>query len=399
MSHLPEIYQSEAALVNGAAKDPLLRVLQLGKGWFTATSGGGLDRVFAALMRYLPRERVEVDGLVVGDEISGTGRATKGVSQNDRPVAERLWAFRKTVRERIEHASYDLIASHFALYAAGVLDLVQSYPHVVHFHGPWAGESQAEGASPLNVKVKAALERRVYGRADRFIVLSEAFGKLLEETYGVAGARIRVVPGGVDVGRFDTGRTREEAREALGWPADRPIILCVRRLAHRMGLEGLTSAMKQVRARLPDALLLIAGTGPLQDALETRIREKELGGHVHLLGFVPDKQLPLAYRAADVSVVPSLRLEGFGLITVESLAAGTPVVVTPVGGLPETVQGLSEHLILPDCSVEALGARLTEVLLGTLPVPGEKDCRAYVREHFDWPVIARRVRSVYEEVL
>jgi glycosyltransferase involved in cell wall biosynthesis len=105
--------------------------------------------------------------------------------------------------------------------------------------------------------------------------------------------------------------------------------------------------MRTVRRIHPEVLLLIAGKGPLHDALSARIEDLGLQRHVRLLGYVPDADLALAYRAADLSVVPTVALEGFGLITVESLAAGTPVLVTPVGGLPETVQALAPNLILP----------------------------------------------------
>ena len=104
-----------------------------------------------------------------------------------------------------------------------------------------------------------------------------------------------------------------------------------------MGLENLVDAMVRVHAEVPDALCVVVGRGKLRDQLVARIARKNLQSHVQLLGFVPDEQLPFLYRAADLTVMPSLSLEGFGLSAVESLAAGTPVLVTPVGGLPEVV--------------------------------------------------------------
>jgi glycosyltransferase involved in cell wall biosynthesis len=149
----------------------------------------------------------------------------------------------------------------------------------------------------------------------------------------------------------------------------------------------------------PDALLLIAGKGPMREKLAARIQSMDLDDHVRLLGFVPDDDLPYAYRAANFSVVPTTEHEGFGLITIESMAAGTPVLVTPVGGLPETVRALSDALVLPSASPQAVQDGLTAALDGTLSLPNSEACKAHVRARFDWPVIAQQVRRVYEEVL
>jgi glycosyltransferase involved in cell wall biosynthesis len=156
-----------------------------------------------------------------------------------------------------------------------------------------------------------------------------------------------------------------------------------------MGLEDLIDAMASVRRSVPDALLLIVGRGTLDTELRERVAAIGLQDHVRLLGALPDAQLPLIYRAADVSVVPTLSLEGFGLTTVESLAAGTPVLVTPVGGLPEAVRDLSEALVLG----------LTDALRGNLRLPDAYACRRYVRERFDVPVIAAKVAQVYREAV
>jgi glycosyltransferase involved in cell wall biosynthesis len=98
-------------------------------------------------------------------------------------------------------------------------------------------------------------------------------------------------------------------------------------------------------------------------------------------------------------VVPTVALEGFGLVTVESLASGTPVVVTPVGGLPEVVGDLAPDLILPDPSPAAIADRLAAILGGRLRLPDAEACRRYARDRFGWEVVARRTRQVYEEAL
>src|SRR5471030_2178982 len=193
--------------------------------------------------------------------------------------------------------------------------------------------------------------------------------------------------------------SRSDARRRLQLPQDRPVVLAVRRLVRRMGLEDLIEAMKRVKAKQPDVLLLIAGKGRLAEELQTRIADAGLEHNVRLLGFVPDHDLAALYRAADVSIVPTVALEGFGLITVESLASGTPVLVTPVGGLPEAVAPLSSNLVLPSTGVDAIAEGLIGALNGTLKLPDADACRRYARENFDNSVIAKRVASVYSEAI
>ncbi len=90
----------------------------------------------------------------------------------------------------------------------------------------------------------------------------------------------------------------------------------------------------------------LPGRGPLEHELRAQATASGLGERILFTGFVPDDDLPKIYAAADFSIVPSEALEGFGLTTLESLACGTPVLVTPVGGLPETVASFDRSLIL-----------------------------------------------------
>lgn len=382
----------------GVAPVATIDTLQLGMSWFPEQAGNGLDRVYHALVHHLPKAGVNVRGLVVGTDRVGAdsqGRVSSFAGE-EAPLLNRWWGARNAVKSHIRRGAPDLVASHFALYTAPVLDLLGGLPLVVHFHGPWAQEGRVEGESATRAWVKDLLERSVYSRGDRFVVLSDAFREELCTQFRVPVDRVRVVPGGVDTTRFDTGMTIAKARERLGWPQGRPIVLAVRRLARRMGLEGLIDAVDVVRERVPDILLLIAGRGALADELQARIRAAGLGQHVRLLGFVAEGDLAVTYRAANLTVVPTVALEGFGLVTVESLAAGTPVLVTPNGGLPEVVRGLSPDLVLP--STEAMAEGLVGALRGGVPLPSSEECQGYARSRFDWSAVALRTRAVYEEV-
>ncbi len=310
----------------------------------------------------------------------------------------RLRGARKVLRELLRDERPDLVASHFAMYTLPIVDQLRKRPFVMHFHGPWALESQIEGGSLPTITAKRQIERTIYRRADRAVVLSQAFAELLHRAYGVPEEKIRIIPGAVDLDRFTASPSRAVAREQLGWPTDRPILLTVRRLVHRMGLQQLIEAMSLIRQRVPEALLMVAGSGALRPELEAQVKELQLDQNVRFLGFVPEELLPSIYRATDVSVVPTLALEGFGLVAAESLAAGTPALVTPVGGLPEIVRELSDRLLFASGKPSDLAAGLTSALCESASLPSEEACRAYAEAKFSRKLMTSRIVQVYREV-
>jgi glycosyltransferase involved in cell wall biosynthesis len=379
---------------------PSIHSLQIGMHWFPERAGG-LDRMYYSLVGALPGAGVEVRGVVAGSPkvAEDSGGAIQGFGSAARALPLRLMDARRALRREIRQRRPDVISSHFALYTFPGLDVTRGIPQVSHFQGPWADESFVEGAATLSQRIKHSLEQSVYERSSRLIVLSNAFGEILTRRYGISPERVRVVPGCVDTAQFDPPCNQAEARMRLQLPQNRPIILAVRRLVRRMGLEDLIDAVKQVKPRHPDVLLLIAGRGRLAEELQKRIDDVDLADNVKLLGFVPDAHLPSLYRAANLSVVPTVALEGFGLITVESLAAGTPVLVTPVGGLPEAVAGLSPDLVLPSTGTDAIVEGIDAALSGRVKLPTAEECRNYARDHFDNAVVAKRVAAVYAEAI
>lgn len=389
--------QAGAAQISRPQTAITMETLQIGDEW-QAQKPGGLQRYYSALLEELPKTGTGYAGLVVGSDAVAreTAGKVRAFATADAPLWRRFAGVRGcvgTIRRP------DLAAIHFALYGLPILDKLSSWPTVVHFHGPWAHESAVGVKVGMNSRAKAWIEAQVYRRARRLITLSKTFRDVLVESYGIDESLIRVIPGGVDASLFNTRLTRQEARLALGWPADRRILLSVRRQVRRMGLEHLIDAVRDLTGSHPDLLLLLGGTGPLAPELESRIQEYGLQNHVRLLGRIADEDLPAAYRAADMTVVPTQFLEGFGLITLESLGSGTPVLVTPVGGLRETIEPFAPECVFPGTSSEEIREVLREVLNGTRTLPSEAACRGFAVENYSWSRIARMVRTVYDEAL
>lgn len=377
-----------------------MKILQIGMGWFP-DQPGGLNRVYYDCLNYLPQAGVEITGLVASSSqpLDTSANRVHSFAPRETSLPHRWWHLRRSFNQHLQKRNYDLVASHFALYTSPILDCIGPRPLIMHFHGPWALEGNVEGNRTLATWFKKQIELPTYRKANRFIVLSQAFRDILHQEYGIPLDRIHIVPGGVNLTQFQTNQSKIAAREALGWPTDRPILLAVRRLAKRMGLENLVTAINAVRQHHPDVLLLIAGKGSLKDTIQQQISELGLGNHVRLLGYLPDEQLPLAYRAAELSIVPTVALEGFGLIVIESLAAGTPVLGTPIGGIPEILRPLSPDLIFASPEANDIAAHISNALAGQLNLPSDSACQDYVKSNYAWPIVAQQIKAVYEKAL
>jgi glycosyltransferase involved in cell wall biosynthesis len=372
-------------------------ILCVGVGWFPTTPGG-LERYVYELTQRLAanQDQIELCGVGLPETQPNLPIKLTNLGSPDSPIWKRLWSIRQNFK-KTRIGKPDAVNLHFALYSFPILDLLpKRIPITFNFHGPWASESNHEVVHQrLSVVLKHQLiEKRTYDHCDRFIVLSKAFGKILHEQYQVPWKKINIIPGGVNTGQFKSNLSRSEARAKLGWPQDRSIIFTSRRLVHRVGIDKLLEALAIIKPRVADFWLAIAGRGPIQAALQQQATELGLNEHVKFLGFLPDEDLPIAYQAADVSVMPSQCFEGFGLAVVESLACGTPVVCTPIGGMPEILEPFSPQLITSSVEVSAIAEKLEQVLLGKVLTPSRENCREYVTANFDWYKIAQDVRKV-----
>jgi len=371
-------------------------LLFVGLGWFPR-SPGGVERYVYDLTRHLTEagDRVELCGVGLPETQPDYPVQLTNLAAPDAPILQRLRSTRHNFLNR-QIQQPDAINLHFALYSFPLMNLLpKDVPITFTFHGPWALESQQEAAGKLSVLIKKwVVEKQVYRRCDHFIVLSKAFGTILHQDYQVPWSKIQIIRGGVDLTRFQPNLSRQEARTQLNWPQECAILFTPRRLVHRMGIDKLLAVLHEVKKKIPDVWLAIAGKGPLKAALEQQATELGLDNHVKFLGFLPDEQLPVAYQAADLMVMPSQSLEGFGLAIVESLACGTPALCTPVGGMPEVLEAFSPELITASFEATDIAQRLEEVLAEKVAMPSRSACREYAVSNFDWRNISQQVRQV-----
>ena len=160
---------------------------------------------------------------------------------------------------------------------------------------------------------------------------------------------------------------RDALKRSLGWPQDVPVLFTLRRLVPRMGLDTLIRCCALLKGASLEYRLIIGGAGPLRQQLEALIADLGLSNEVQCIGYVPDESLVNMYAAADAFVLPTADLECFGLIALEALASGRPVLATPVAAIPEILRQVEPRWLAPDRSVQGLYALLADFLAGRLP--------------------------------
>ena len=299
--------------------------------------------------------------------------------------------------------SYDLIHSHYWL--SGRLGLLFAdhwgVPLVSTFHTLAQLKNRvAESAAEREQTVRYEIERRTMAGSDRVVALTAIDRQQILRHYATHSP-IDVIPGGVDLNRFSP-MPRGQARAALGLAPHQKILLFVGRIQRLKGLEVLVRAF----ARLGDldARLLVVGGQP-----GTSPESREIARLQHLVaklgiedrtgfvGAVAHEQLPLYYSAADVTVMPS-SYESFGLVAVESLACGTPVVATRVGGLTSIVHDGETGLLVPWRDAQMFAESLRRVLEDT---DLRRRLAANARESvlgYGWDRIADEHLALYEDL-
>ncbi|MBW3620728.1 MAG: glycosyltransferase family 4 protein [Actinobacteria bacterium] len=218
----------------------------------------------------------------------------------------------------------------------------------------------------------------------------------------VRAPRMVRIPPGVDVEVFHPGLAGDPLRAAWGVPADVPLVGCVSRLVPRKGQDTLLAAWPDIHRRHPDAWLVLAGTGPSEDALRARAVALP---QVVLPGQLSWEHLPRAYAALDLFAMPcrtrllGTDVEGLGIVYLEAQACGVPVVAGRSGGAPEAVRAGRTGEVVDGRDAGAVG----ETLAGLLDDPQRRAAmgaagRAWVEADWSWTVIAERFRALLAEV-
>jgi glycosyltransferase involved in cell wall biosynthesis len=302
----------------------------------------------------------------------------------------------QTTRHSRGAGEVDVLLAHGVSTAVGLLrarlapPLVLVYhaslPREIRFMRPRLGWGRERAVGYPNEPISVIVDRAAARGCARIFVLSEYTRSLVMADHAGQSSKIRRVSGGVDTGSFSPADGMQAARARLGLDSGRRLLVTVRRAEPRMGIDELLHAVRILDAE--DIALAVVGGGLLTDDLRRLSIELGLDGRIRFVGPVAEGELLDWYRAADLFVLPTIAYEGFGMVTLEALAAGTPVVGTPAGATPELLVPLDPRLLSRGTDAGSLAAAITGALAFT-DEDFRRRCRVYAQSRFDWdPVVA-----------
>jgi glycosyltransferase involved in cell wall biosynthesis len=298
-----------------------------------------------------------------------------------------------------EELGFDLIHLHnrffFDFNMASVYARLKKKPFIMTAHNPRPKHVRSL-AGTLGVAYDWLVGRWPFILADRVIAVSD-WAKHDIAKYGVDRSKIVTIHNGINLDAYrPSGGERVREKYSVG---DGKMLLFVGRMVPQKGVRYLLDAMPIVLESHPGTKLVLVGRGSLYDELRRQARELGLDGDAVFSGYMEEEELKEAYGACDLFVLPST-VEPFGIVIVEAMASGKPVVCTDSGGVREIVDDGISGFVVPSRSPGALAERISALLSDArLRSDMGRRGRETVESRFDWRRIALETKRLYEEVL
>lgn len=313
----------------------------------------------------------------------------------------------------VKNLSYDILHSHYWMSGIAAKELKETWdvPVVHMFHTLGAMKQRvARTSEEAEGEYRLIGERQVLEIADRIVASTQAEVAQLQWLYQAYNVPVAIIPPGVDLSRFYP-IPFDEAKEFVGVPPCDRMLLYVGRVEPLKGIDTLIEAIASILQQgiFKEGSMCLAIIGGDPDASEEKmtvemLRLKELCDHyglgdmVTFLGKRDQDTLPYYYSAAEAVVMPS-QYESFGMVALEAMACGTPVVASEVGGLAYLVRDGETGYTVPASDPEALAAKLKDIII-------DKDLRHRMGEQaaefaqgYDWHLIAKQVVNLYQDVI
>ncbi len=297
---------------------------------------------------------------------------------------------------------FDLIHAHdwLVVFAAQALKHQFHLPLIGTVHATEQGRARgASLSSDLQHSIHGA-ERLLVHEVRRLITCSHHMASEVREFLHASPDKIDVVPNGVNP-YCDRQWVQTELAECRAHfaPADRQIVFTVGRLVHEKGFHVLIEAIPRIVSEFPDTQFVIAGRGSEAAHLDKQANRIGVEDYVCLPGFISDEERDCLYLTAACAVFPSL-YEPFGIVALEAMAAGCPIVVTHIGGLREVVRHGQTGLTVYPNDVQSLVWGVLHILRDpAMAAARAEKARQVVESEFTWDAIASRTIGVYERVL
>lgn len=308
----------------------------------------------------------------------------------------------------LQGLSYDIVYSHYWLsgWVAQKLKEASGTPFVQMFHTLGQMKERIAGAAATTPEMRINVETEIVDWADRLVAATPAEQTQLRWLYRSDRRKIEIVPPGVNVDRFYP-QSPQAVRQQMGFDEDCKLLLFVGRIERLKAVDTLIEAIAIARHESPEIVqnlcCAIIGGDPLDrlDAemmrLQGLVKDLELEDIVHFLGAKDQTQLPNYYAAATAVVMPS-DYESFGMVALEAMASGTPVIASQVGGLAFLVQDQETGYLVPVRDPNLLAERIVWLLSDNEKSQQMACSAAEHAQKYAWRKIADRLLAIFESV-
>ena len=297
-----------------------------------------------------------------------------------------------------EKGNFDVIHAHdwLTAYAGKTLKHAHNTPLVSTIHATEAGRNS--GIQGEMQKYINDTEWMLTYESSEVIVNSNYMKNELQRLFGLPYEKINVVPNGVNLTLFNGIEKDYEFRRKFAMDNEK-IILFMGRLVYEKGIQTLISAMPKILSHYHDAKLVIAGKGGMIDELRNQVNYLGLGNKVYFTGYLKSKDVQRMYKSADVAVFPST-YEPFGIVALEAMLSGTPVVTSDIGGLNEIVEhgvnGMKSYAGNPNSLADSILALLFDQ---NLCKTVSKNAKEKVKTQYNWTKITEDTHHAYEKAI
>lgn len=297
-----------------------------------------------------------------------------------------------------EKGNFDVIHAHdwLTAYAGKTLKYAYNTPLVSTIHATEAGRNS--GIRGETQKYINDTEWMLTYESSEVIVNSNYMKNELQRLFGLPYEKINVVPNGVNLNLFNNIEKDYDFRRKFAMDNEK-IILFMGRLVYEKGIQTLIAAMPKILAHYHDSKLIIAGKGGMIDELRAQVNALGLNNKVYFTGYLASKDVQRMYKCADVSVFPST-YEPFGIVALEAMLSGTPVVVSDVGGLNEIVEhgvnGMKSYAGNPNSLADSILTLLHDQKLCDTVT---KNAKLKVKTEYNWTKIAQDTHLAYQKAI
>ncbi len=388
-----------------------MRILMLS--WeFPPQSVGGLSQHVFELSRALAAQGIQVDLITAGGgelpehevmEGIGVWRVNPYHGANERDFIDWVQRLNFALLEQgavlsNRRGRYDLIHGHdwLVTYAARGLKHIYATPLLATIHATEFGRNN--GLYTGEQRYISDIEWLLTYEAWKVICCSRYMEEEIKHVFYTPEDKIEIIPNGIRPEAYQPSN-KSLFPEQLHLNPEGKIVFYIGRLVQEKGIQILLEAVPLILERFPLTTFVIAGKGPFEINLKNRTRELGLEGRVHFLGYIDDQARNDLYHAAAAAVFPSL-YEPFGIVALEAMASGTPVVVSSVGGLDEIVEHEKDGLKVYPNDARSLSEQICRILAA-------EDWAASLTENayakavniYSWKEIARQTAELYEEII